>query len=179
MHKITKSVRMKTRRARCLFAVASLFAALGLSGRAHAGTISYDIGVNTSSLLGTNGYLDFQFDPGAPAPSDSGSATLTDFATDGTLMAAASPFGDVTGSFPGTVTINNTDVTNEYTPGFTYGSFFDVLVTLDIPVVSGNAASGNVFTLDVEDSNFNSLLGSFPAVEIDLDATTGKPHSHK
>jgi hypothetical protein len=29
--------------------------------------------------------------------------------------------------------------------------------------------------MDVEDSGFNSLLGSFPAVEIDLDATTGQP----
>ena len=166
---------MKTKRPRCLLPALGLSATLLLAGGAQANAISYEVSVDTSSLLGTDGYVDFQFNPGSPAPSDPGSAILTDFDTDGALTTAASPFGDVTGSFPGTVTINNTDVVNEYTPGIIYGSFFDVFVTLDVPVVSGSAASGNTFTLDVEDSNFNSLLGDFPAVEVDLDATTGNP----
>jgi hypothetical protein len=166
---------MTTNRAKSLILALGLSAALLLTRGAQASTISYEIGVDTSSLLGTSGYLDFQFNPGSPPPSDPGSTALMDFSTDGTLTTAASPFGDVSGLLPGTVTINNTDVVNEYTPGITYGNFFDVFVTLDIRVVSGDAASGNVFTLDVEDSSFDSLLGSFPAVQIDLDATTGEP----
>src|ERR1700678_1014419 len=166
---------MTIRRAKWFCMALSLSTALLLAGRAQADTFeTFEIAVNTTSLEGTSGYLDFQLDPGI-TPFDSASATITGFVTDGSLTGALPNIGDVTGSLPGTVTINNTDVTNEYTPGFTYGSFFDVFVTLDIPVVSGTAAGGSSFTLDVEDSGFNSLLGSFPAVEIDLDATTGAP----
>jgi hypothetical protein len=166
-----------TKRSKRLFATLGLSATLLLAGGAQATTIdvSYEISVNTSSVEGTDGYLDFQFNPGGFTPVDSASATLTGFFTDGTLTTEAPPLGAVTGSLPGTVTIDNTGSTNEYTPGITYGSFFDIFVTLDIPTVSGGAASGSSFTLDVEDSVFRSLLGSFPAVEIDLDATTGNP----
>jgi hypothetical protein len=158
-------------------ATLGLSATLLLAGAAQASLISdtYEFAVNTTSLTGQSGYLDFEFDPGV-TPFDSGSATLAGFTTDGTLTTAAPPFGDVRGSLPGTVVINNTDALNDYTPGITYGSFFDVFVTLDIPSVSGTASGGNSFTLDVEDSGFNPLLSStFPAVEIDLDAITGNP----
>jgi hypothetical protein len=158
-----------------LFSTLGLCAALLVGGEAQASIITYEVQVDTSGIVaGTDGYLDFQFDPGN-TPYDTGSATLTGFVTDGTLTTALPNLGDVTGTLPGTVTINNTDATNDYTPGFTYGSFFDVFVTLDIPTVSGSAAGGNSFSLDVEDSGNNPLLGSFPAVRIDLDATTGDP----
>ena len=135
---------------------------------------NFEITVNTSSLQGTSGYLDFQFNPGN-TPVDSASATIMNFTTDGTLTAALPNIGDVSGALPGQVVINNTQVLNEYTQGFTYGTYFDVFVNLTIPAISGTATGGSSFTLDVEDSNFNSLLGGFPAVEIDLDATTGQP----
>ena len=149
----------------------SISAALLLAQRALAD--SFEFHVNTSSLQGTSGYLDFQFNPGN-TPFDAASATIMDFTTDGTLTAALPNIGDVSGALPGQVTINNTQVLNEYTQGFTYGSFFDVWVNLTIQSVSGAAAGGSSFTLDAQDSNFNSLLGGFPAVEIDLDATTGQ-----
>jgi hypothetical protein len=146
-----------------------------LATGAQAGLITYQIDVNTSGLSGTSGYVDFQFDPGA-TPFDSGSATISDFTGDGTLGAVLPDVGAVSGTLPGTVVIDNIDVTNEYTQAYTYGSFFDVFVTLNIPSVSGTAAGGSSFTLDVEDTDFNPLLSpSFPAVEIDLDATTGNP----
>jgi hypothetical protein len=168
---------MTIKRAKWLCTTLSLSAALLLVGRAQADNFeTFKISVNTSGvLLGTTGYLDLQLDPGFIGSTDAASATITGFVTDGSLTAALPNIGDVTGSLPGTVTINNTDVTNEYTQGFTFGSFVDVFVTLDSPVISGTASGGNSFTLDVEDSGFNSLLGSFPAVEIDLDATTGAP----
>jgi hypothetical protein len=86
--------------------------------------------------------------------------------------------GDVSGSLPGTVQINNTDVQNEYTDGFTYGSFFDVFVDLDIPTISDNAQSGDSFYLTLFDSSFDPLIGQGGSigqlVEIDLD-TNGSP----
>jgi hypothetical protein len=166
---------MTINRGKLFFTTLGLCAALLLAGVAQASIITYEIRVDTSGIVaGNDGYLDFQFDPGN-SPYDTGSATLTGFLTDGTLTAALPNLGDVTGTLPGTVTINNTDATNDYTPGFTYASFFDVFVTLDIPTVSGSAAGGSSFSLDVEDSGNNPLLGSFPAVRIDLDATTGDP----
>lgn len=162
---------------RAFATVLSFSAALLLAGTAQAGVLTYEISVDTAGLSGSSGYLDFQFNPGNTSY-DSGSATITNFATDGGLttgLPALSNLGDVTGALPGPVTINNTDATNEYTPAFTYGSFFDVFVTLDVPVVSGTATGGSVFSLDVEDASNNPLLGSFPALEINLDATTGAP----
>ncbi len=152
-----------------------LFAAVALmlTGVAQASE-TYQIDVDTTGLTGT-GYLDFQFDPGA-TPYDAGSATITLLSTDGTLGSPLTDIGAVSGTLPGTVVIDNTDATNEYTQTFTYGTSFDFLVTLNIPTVSGTAVGGNSFTFDAEDSNFDPLLSSsFPAVEIDLDATTGAP----
>jgi hypothetical protein len=154
------------------FAALSISVALLLAQRAQADT--FDITVNTSSLQGTSGYLDFQFNPGN-TPFDAASATIMNFTTDGILTTALPNIGDVSGALPGQVVINNTQALNEYTQGLIYGSFFDLFVNLNIPTVSGTATGGSSFTLDVEDSNFNSLLGGFPAVEIDLDATTGQP----
>jgi hypothetical protein len=161
-------------RTKYFFAALSLSATL-LAGAAQ-GSVVYEIDVNTSSLPpGMTGYLDFQFDPGN-TPFDAGSATITGFTTDGTLGAPLADVGAVSGTLPGPIVIDNTDATNEYTQAITYGSFFDVFVTLNIPLVSGSAAGGSSFTLDAEDSNFIPLLSSsFPAVEIDLNATTGNP----
>jgi hypothetical protein len=166
---------MSANRTKWFFAPLGFSAILLLAGGAEAESITYQINVNTSGLSGTTGYLDFQFDPGTP-PFDAGSATITGFTGNGTLGAALPDIGVVSGTLPGTVVIDNTQAANEYTQAYTYESFFDVFVTLSIPSVSGNAAGGNSFTLDVEDSGFNPLLSSsFPAVEIDLDATTGNP----
>lgn len=169
---------MTTIRAKWLFAALGLSATLLLAGGAQASLITYEIDVNTTSLSGEAGYLDFQFNAGN-TPFDPASATITNFTTNG-VVTGVSPLapttGDVTGSLAGTLVINNDGFPNEYTPGIIYGSFFDVFVTLDIPVVSGTALGDNIFTLDVQDSNFNSLLSNdVPAVEIDLNAITGDP----
>jgi len=163
------------RKSLLLAAFGTMFALLGIA-QAHADSI-YEIHVDTTSISGTVGYLDFQFNPGAP-PVDAASATLSGFTSDGTLGTPLSNVGDVSGSLPGTVGINNTDVQNEYTDGFTFGSFFDVFVNLDIPIISGNAQSGDSFLLTLDDSNFDPLIGEGGSigqlVEIDLD-TNGNP----
>jgi hypothetical protein len=148
--------------------------ALLMAGALQAGVITYDIQVDTSAISGTSGYLDFQFNPG-DTPYDAGTAMLSGFMTDGMLTGALSDIGDVSGDLPDLVAIDDSDVDNEYTDGIIYGSYFDVQVTLDVPIVSGMAVGGNRFTVDVEDTGFGSLLGGFPLVQIDLDATTGAP----
>jgi len=147
----------------------ALFGAAG----ARASLITYDINVNTSGLSTTMGILDFQFDPGAP-PVDAGTAIVAGLSSDGTLL-SASVFGDVSGALPGAVDINNTDVANEYSQNFIFGSFFDVFVTLDIPSLSGTAQSGSSFFLTLEDSVGDPLVAQGgPLVEIDL-GTDGSP----
>jgi PEP-CTERM motif len=171
-------VPMRQKRARWFLTALGLSAALLPAEGARADTFSYEINVNTSSVSGTDGYLDFQLNPGNP-PWDPANATLTNFITDGTLTGVLEPdLGDVSGALPGTVVIDTDSNVglNEHTEGITYGSFFDIFVTLDIPVVSGDAAGGNTFALSVWDDSFNPLLNTDPdepLVEIDLDATTG------
>lgn len=70
---------------------------------------------------------------------------------------------------PGTVTINNTGALNDHTEAFTYGSFFSLSVTLDLPTISGNGNSGSSFALGVLDSNFDPAMIADPLVRIDLD----------
>jgi hypothetical protein len=159
------------RRGLLLAAFGVMLAVLGAVD-ARAGAI-YDINVNTTSLAGTSGYLDFVFNPGA-APVDPASVTLFGFTSDGTLTGPYLPdLGDVTGTLPGTVTINNTDVDNDHTEGFVFGSFFDIFVDLDIPAISDDAQSGDSFYLTLFDSGFLPLIGQGQPfgqlVEIDLD----------
>ena len=137
---------------------------------------SFEIQVNTLALQGQPGYLDFQFNPG-PA-SDPASATLYFFNSDGTLVPPTGNSGDVSGTLPGTVTLNNDTAYNDYNEGFTFGSFFDIFVTLDVPSLSGTASSGDAFVLGLYDSgDTNELITTSidpGLVEIDLD-TNGNP----
>ena len=165
--------------------VLGLSAALLLAAGAHADQINFEINVNTTSLSGQSGFLDFQLDTGGSGTWDPAIATLTNFTTDGTLTGALPDIGNLlgSGSLPGTVSLNTgaNSQFNEHTEGFTYGTFFDVFLNLTIPTVSGTATAGNSFTLNAQDSGFNNLLVnqilSSPVnlVEIDLDAVTGAP----
>jgi hypothetical protein len=132
---------------------------------------SFQIHVNTSALQGQNGYLDFQFNPGAG--SDAASATLSFFGSDGTLVPLTLNSGAVSGTLPGTVTINNDTVYNDYNQGFTFGSFFDIFVTLDIPSFFGTATSGDAFVAGLYDSDDSTPLITTEfdpgLVKIDLD----------
>jgi hypothetical protein len=64
------------------------------------------------------GYLDLEFNA-LPGVTDPASAAFTGFTTDGTLGSALPDIGDVAGSLPGTVAIDNTGGFNDYTIGFT------------------------------------------------------------
>jgi hypothetical protein len=55
-----------------------------------------------------------------------------------------------------------------------FGSFFDLLVTIDIPSVSESAISGSSFAIGVLDSDFLPGLTNDPLVRIDFDAESGE-----
>jgi hypothetical protein len=59
-----------------------------------AAPISYDVTVDTSSISGTAGSLDFEFNPG-PLVTQAASLQILNFASDGTLTGSPVLTGDV------------------------------------------------------------------------------------
>src|SRR5882724_9425360 len=92
---------------------------------ASAGIIT-QVTVDTTTISGTAGSLDFQFNPG-PLVSQAASLDIFNFTGDGTLVAggclAGGPCltGNVAGTLPGTLTFDNGTSFNDYFQGFTFG----------------------------------------------------------
>ena len=68
-----------------------------LAGAAYASPITYLVTVNTSSIAGTQGSLDFNFNPG-PLTSQAASAQILSFSSNGSLIGSPSLTGDATGN---------------------------------------------------------------------------------
>jgi hypothetical protein len=104
---------------------------------------SVDFTINSSTFSGP-GYLDLQYGSGLGPAS---TAQVSNFSADATFGFAGAPIltGDVSGTLPGTVTINNTTGYNDYFHQVTFGNNLQFHVVLD-------GVAGNTFTL--------ALLGS-------------------
>ena len=153
--------------------------------KALAQPITYDVRVNTSSIAGTNGSVDFNFNPG-PLVTQAASLQILGFATgptDGTLAGGPTLTGDITGALPGTLTFDNGTGFNDYFEGFTYGKNLLFDVSLYGPALSspnGTSTSGSTFAF----SMFSNAAGTIPAlttdttdgfafkVDVNLDGTT-------
>ena len=125
-----------------------------------AAPITYSIAVNTSSLAGVFGNVDFQFNPGFGV-SDPAFVTISMFSSDGSLAGSPVISGDATGTLPPLVTIHNTTAFNDYSDGFTFGSFLSFFVRFDGPAVtapSGTASSGSSFAFTLFNSDFSATL---------------------
>lgn len=139
---------------------------------AYADGVTYDVTVDTSTISGTSGALDFQFDPGL-FTSQNATLAISDFSTDGALGAAFTT-GDVTGTLPGDLDFDNLTSFNDYFTNFTYGDTISFDVTLSGPAVTspdGVSQSGSSFFFSMYDDNGNPLLTSAPfgtAVELDI-----------
>lgn len=148
---------------------------------AQAGVL-YPVSVDTSTIGGTLGSLDFQFNPG-PLVSQPASLAILNFATDGTLTGSPFPFGDVGGGpLPAIVYFDNGGQLNDYFQAFTFGASLKFDVLLYGPAVEypdGTSASGSTFAF----SMFSDPAGTVPAltsdpngfaatVGINLDGTT-------
>jgi hypothetical protein len=132
-----------------------------LSPPAEAGSETFEILINTSSLAqGSGGLVDIQLSPAYAPLASTVSARVFAPATDGTISPGASlldpAMGTATGDLnsPGGVVMNNTAF-SEIGQDFSVRSFLDVDVTLagtEIGPGATGSFTGTVFTLTVFDS---------------------------
>jgi hypothetical protein len=144
-----------------LFIASLLFAA----SVAQAGPITYDVAVNTSSIAGTMGSLDFQFNPG-PLQTQAASLQILGFTSDGVLAGSPSLTGDVSGALPTTLIYDNGTQYNDFFEDFTYGTTLSFEVSLYGPALSapdGVSTSGSIFAF----SMFSDPAGTIPVLTTD------------
>lgn len=131
-----------------------------LAGTAKADII-YQVSVNTSSISGTPGNIDLQFNPGGGSTQPA-SVRISSFSSvGGVITGAPSTVGDVSGTLPGTVTINNTTALNDYFQPFTYGNSFSFRLLFTGPAINapnGTATSGSEFGLSLFNSDGSNVF---------------------
>ena len=133
---------------------------------AFASPITYDVTVNTSSISGSTGSLDFQFNPG-PLVTQSASLQILNFSSNGTLAGSPILTGDISGLLPGTLTFDNGSGFNDYFEGFKFGSTLSFNASLFGPALSapnGTSTSGSAFAF----SMFSDAAGTIPTLTTDL-----------
>lgn len=101
---------------------------------------SYLITVDTSELAGTEGYVNFQFNP-ADLTAPAAEASILQWLGSTTLLDAPLVEGNVAGALPGTVTINNGTAFNDYFQASQFGTAFSFIVQF-----SGNVTPGSLGT---------------------------------
>jgi hypothetical protein len=135
------------------------------SACAMAGAI-YDVTVDSSSIAGTAGSLDFNFNPG-PLVTQSASLQVLNFTSDGTLAGnCPCGTGDVSGQLPGILTFDNGTAFNDYFDDFTYGTTISFEVSLYGPALDspdGVSTSGSTFAF----SMFSDAGGTIPVLTSD------------
>jgi hypothetical protein len=141
----------------CLLPVLVLAAA---AGSARAGSVTYNVSVNTSSLNGGSGYVDAQFNPGGSGALPA-NATVGGFTSDGSFELLA-PYngvmGSVSGTLPGPVTFTNNTAFNDYFEGFTFGNTINFALTLSGPAVGNSGLVGSSFAFSLYDATGNNPL---------------------
>ncbi len=134
--------------------------------------IFYQLTIDTSTISGTAGSLDFNFNPG-PLVTQAASLDISSFLSDGTLVSGSCALGgpcltgDVSGTLPGTLTLDNGTGFNDYFQDFTFGGALMFDVRLYGPAVSspdGISTSGSTFAF----SMFSDAAGTIPILTSDL-----------
>ncbi len=125
----------------------------------------YTVSVDTSALAGVHGGIDFSFIQGPIMPVDAASVSILQFTSGGTL-GSLSTIGDVSGSLPGAVTLNNTSGLNDYFSDLWFGSQIGFVLVFSGPAVdspSGFAGSGSSFAFSI----FSDAAGTIPTLTTD------------
>jgi hypothetical protein len=137
-----------------------VFALVMLAASSAFASLSYDFSFDTTRFKNQDGYLYFQFNPIGNALA--ATATINNFMYNDILGTTGATVGDgstVTGTLPGTLTISNTNVINDYNHGIHFGSLITFNVLLDgAAVTTPSGSDGNLFTLAV----FQDELGMTP-----------------
>jgi len=156
---------------------------LGVGQLAWASPITYTVTVDTFSISGMAGSLDFNFNPG-PLETQSASLQILDFTSNGALAGnCPCGTGDVSGQLPATLTFDNLAGFNDYFDDFTFGATISFNLSLYGPALStpdGLSTSGSRFVFSI----FSDTAGTVPAlttdttdgfaftVDVNLDGTT-------
>jgi type 1 fimbria pilin len=151
---------------------------------AAANSILFLVTVNTSTVNTNSGFLDFQFNPGAPT-SQAAVASILNFNADGgalvfNLNSPQVTVGVLGGPLPAPLTFTNALAVNEVFQQFTYGTFFSFVLSLSGPALSspnGAAETGSTFGVGLFDQAQNPILTNQPSgfagtVDVNLDGTT-------
>jgi hypothetical protein len=150
------------------------------AGSARAGSVTYNVSVNTSSLDGSSGYIDSQFNPGGSGALPA-TAAVSGFVTDGSLQSAAplnSISGSVSGMLPATLTFSNNTIFNDYFEGLSFGNTINFALTLSGPAVGNSGAVGSSFAFSLYDGTGSTPLlttdpnGSVLTINVNADGTT-------
>ena len=170
---------MRKHRLALRFSIPALMLGLLFSAASARASTIFLVSVDTSLLSGNSGFLDFMFNPGGS--SQSAFAQVSSFSPGGSLSNSPTVTGDVTGTLPPLVTINNTTAFNDYFAGFTYGPSLSFLLTLGGPAVDApnhTASSGSTFAFSMfANDGATPELTSSPdgfgfTVDVNLDGST-------
>jgi hypothetical protein len=147
----------------CIISLFLLPACLASLGQANE--IIVPVTINTSSIAGTAGSIDLQFNPG-PLITQSASMMIVNFASSGSLAPGPSSTGDVSGALPAALLFDNGTTYNDYFQGFTFGSSLTFTLKFAGPAVNspnGTATSGSLFAF----SMFSDTAGTVPTLTAD------------
>jgi hypothetical protein len=136
-----------------------------LAGVASADPVTYQVTVNTSSIAGIDGSLDFNFNPG-PLVTQAASLQVLNFTGNGLLAGSTLFNGDANGALPSTLTFDNATGFNDYFEGFTFGTTLSFQISLYGPALSspdGVSTSGSAFAF----SMFSDSAGTIPTLTSD------------
>jgi hypothetical protein len=126
---------------------------------AEATPVTYLVEVDTTIAQGSDGYLDFQFNPDGTTFQDA-TTSVTNFLTDALLDGSSIADGGGSGILPGTLFLNNRTPFNAVLQGLSFGSFLSFELTIsgdaiDSPIMGSGTT---LFSLSLLDSAFNPLL---------------------
>ena len=127
------------------------------------GNIVTSAQIDTSSINGASGFLDFQF--GGGGSPQLATAVISGFSTDGSL-GAPSLTGNATGALPGEVTLTNTGFPPDdyYTP-ILFGQYIRFVISFSGPAVSapdGVSDSSTFAFMILDETESNPLLVPVP-----------------
>ncbi len=128
-----------------------------------ASPATYHVTVDTSSLSGTTGSLDFNFEPG-PLITQAASVSILNFTTDGASTGGASTTGHASGSLgASTLLLDNGTGFNDYFTAFQYGNNIGFDVSLFGPALTtpnSKTTSGSLFAFSL----FSDAAGTLPTL---------------
>jgi hypothetical protein len=151
-----------------------LFAGTHWAPKARAGSITYDVSVDTTSYSGTTGGVQFTLIGGnSPVPLDT--ASISAFVPQAGLVPPPTTSGDVTGDLSSTLTMDNQNA-SLFFEALTYGTSLTFQVTLTSTAGTSSSAD-TLFSFYLFDANGNPISSSNSpsgeALDINIEGPSG------